>query len=61
MEKYSQIYGDNLSKITYAAANGIPLSRADVKMTTRNKKMYLAIKMEIEAIRNSGQGIILPN
>jgi hypothetical protein len=61
MNKYKQIYKDDLSKITYAAVNGISLADAGVKPTKQNVRLYLGIKSEIDSIRESGQGIVLPN
>ena len=61
MSKYKPIYKDDLSKISYAIMNGISLEDAGVKPTKRNLSLYSALKKEIEDIKESGQGIILPN
>ena len=61
MSKYKPIYKDNMSKISYAIMNGISLEDAGVKPTKRNLSFYSALKKEIEDIKESGQGIILPN
>lgn len=61
MSKYSQIYKDDMSKITYAIMNGISLENAGVKPTARNLRLYVSLKREIEDIKDFGQGIILPS
>jgi hypothetical protein len=50
-----------MSKITYAIMNGISLENAGVKPTARNLRLYVALKREIEDIKDFGQGIILPS
>jgi hypothetical protein len=61
MKKYDQIYKDDMSKIIYAVTTGLAFEDADVKPTKRNRRFYSGLQNEIEAIRNSGKGIILPN
>lgn len=61
MSKYKPIYKDDMSKISYAIMNGISLEDAGVEPTKRNLSFYSALKNEIDEIRESGQGIILPS
>lgn len=61
MSKYRPIYKDDMSKITYAVMNGLSLESAGVKPTRGNRQFYAALKREIEDIKDSGQGIILPS
>jgi hypothetical protein len=61
MSKYKPIYKDDMSRITYAIMNGMSLESAGVKPTARNLQFYTVLKREIEDIKDSGQGIILPS
>jgi hypothetical protein len=61
MKKYDQIYKDDMSKIIYAVTTGLSFEDADVKPTKENRRFYRGLRSEIEAIRKSGKGIILPN
>ena len=61
MEKYQQIYKDDLSKIVYAVMNGLTLEDAKVKPTSKNRKFYAGLKSEVETLRANGQRIVLPN
>lgn len=61
MSKYKPIYKDDMSKITYAVMNGLSLEVAGVKQTRGNRVFYEALKKEVQDIKDSGQGIILPS
>ena len=61
MSKYGPMYKDEMSRMVHAAMNGIPLEDLGIKITPQLRKYFNGLKREIETIRESGQGIVLPN
>lgn len=58
---FKDIKSSPLSAIIYAAVAGRPLEEVGVKPSVQNLILYKKIKAEVLDIRNSGQGVIIPD
>ena len=58
---FKAINSNPLSEIIYAATTGKSLEDVGVEPTVENLITYSKIKAQATFIRNSGQGVIIPN
>lgn len=58
---FKAINTNPLSEIIYAATTGKSLEDVGVEPTVENLITYLKIRAQATVIRNSGQGVIIPN
>ena len=58
---FEAINTNPLSEIIYAATTGKSLEDVGVEPTVENLITYSKIKAQATVIRNSGQGVIIPN